>query len=135
MSHAIVRVAVALLTRDGAVLMGERKPEKVYPLHWEFPGGKIEAGETALDALRRELREELGIEIADAELYFSGIASYSNGMTYAVSYFLVRVWYREISNMEFKRVEWITKEKLPELLHLSGNNAILERLMREGIPS
>ena len=134
MSHAIVRVAVALLVRDGSVLMGERKPEKIYPLHWEFPGGKIEAGETVQDALRRELHEELGIEIARAELWDSEIATYSNGITYAISYFLVREWNREISNLEFNRVEWISREMLPNLLHLSGNEAILARLMREGIP-
>jgi 8-oxo-dGTP diphosphatase len=135
MSHAIVRVAVALLVRDGRVLMGERKAEKVYPLHWEFPGGKIEAGETAQDALKRELKEELGIEIAGTEMWDSEIATYSNGMTYGISYFLVRSWNGEISNVEFNRIEWITNEVLPTLLHLSGNKAILERLMLEGIPS
>jgi 8-oxo-dGTP diphosphatase len=135
MSHAIVRAAVALLVQDGSVLMGERRPDKIYPLHWEFPGGKMEAGETAVDALLRELHEELGIEIADAELWDSEIASYSNGMTYGISYFIVRSWKSEISNMEFNRVEWISNEVLPTLLHLSGNKAILERLILEGIPS
>ena len=56
-------------------------------------------------------------------------------MTYAVSYFLVRAWNGEISNMEFNRVKWISKEMLPTLLHLSGNKAVLDRLMQEGIPS
>jgi 8-oxo-dGTP diphosphatase len=134
MSAQPIGVAVALLLRDGCVLMGERKSEKIYPLHWEFPGGKIEAGETSLDALRRELYEELAIEIVDAEMYFSEVATYSNGMTYAISYFLVRKWEGEISNLEFNQVKWISQELLPKLLHLSGNKAILSRLMREGIP-
>jgi 8-oxo-dGTP diphosphatase len=134
MSTTPIYVAVALMVRDGCVLMGERKEAKVYPLHWEFPGGKIEAGETALEALRRELFEELGIEIAGAELWDSEIATYSNGMTYAISYFIVRAWKKEISNLDFNRVEWISEEKLPTLLHLSGNKAILGRFMREGIP-
>jgi 8-oxo-dGTP diphosphatase len=134
MSSASVGVAVALLLRDGCVLMGERRPDKVYPLHWEFPGGKIEAGETALEAIKRELLEELGIEIAGAELWDSETATYSNGMTYAISYFLVRQWKEEISNLEFNRVEWISEAALPNLIHLSGNKAVLARLMREGIP-
>jgi 8-oxo-dGTP diphosphatase len=134
MSNAPVHVAVALMVRDDCVLMGERKPEKIYPLHWEFPGGKIEFGETALGALRRELFEELGIVVANAEMYFSETATYSNGVTYAISYFLVREWKREIVNLEFNRVEWISEGLLPTLLHLSGNKAILDRLMREGIP-
>jgi 8-oxo-dGTP diphosphatase len=134
MSNTPVHVAVALMLLEGCVLMGERKPGKIYPLHWEFPGGKIEVGETARDALRRELLEELGIEVTDAEMYFSETATYSNGVTYAISYFLVREWDREIVNLEFNRVEWISEALLPTLLHLSGNKAILDRLMREGIP-
>jgi 8-oxo-dGTP diphosphatase len=134
MSNEPVQVAVALMVRDGCVLMGERKREKIYPLHWEFPGGKIEVGETILHALRRELFEELGVEVTNAEMYFSETATYSNGVTYAISYFLVREWDREIVNLEFNSVEWISEALLPTLLHLSGNKAILDRLMREGIP-
>ncbi len=134
MSAEAVRVVVALLVRERSVLMGERRPDKVYPLHWEFPGGKIEMGETETEALHRELQEELGIKIADSELYCSEIATYSNGITYAISYFLVREWQGEIVNMEFNRVQWVSKELLPTLLHLSGNKTILDRLMREGIP-
>ncbi len=127
-------VAVGLLLRDGCVLMGERQPEKVYPLHWEFPGGKLEANESALGALRRELREEIGVEIEDAEEWFSEIHTYSNGMTYDVTYFLVRSWHGEIINKEFHRVKWISDAVLPTLLHLSGNKRILEQLMSGGIP-
>lgn len=131
---ALVRVAVGLLVKNGSVLMGERKPDKIYPLHWEFPGGKLEENESALDALRRELREELGIEIQDAEEWFSEIVTYSNGITYDISFFLVRSWQGKITNHEFHKLEWISEAILPTLLHLSGNQRILEQLMREGIP-
>jgi 8-oxo-dGTP diphosphatase len=60
----IVRVAVAVLQRpDGRVLLAQRLPGTPYPGYWEFPGGKLEAGESAPAALARELDEELGIEI------------------------------------------------------------------------
>src|SRR4051812_28674545 len=59
-----VEVAAAVLQRpDGAFLLAQRPPDKVYAGYWEFPGGKIEPGETAADALARELHEELGIEV------------------------------------------------------------------------
>lgn len=131
---ASVSVAVGLLLKNGCVLMGERRPDKIYSLHWEFPGGKLEANESTLDAVRRELREELGVEIQDMEEWFSEIATYSNGITYDISFFLVRSWHGEITNNEFHRLEWISEAMLPTLLHLSGNQRILERLMREGIP-
>jgi 8-oxo-dGTP pyrophosphatase MutT (NUDIX family) len=51
---------------DGALLLTTRPPGKVYAGYWEFPGGKIEAGETVEQALRRELHEELGVTIGPA---------------------------------------------------------------------
>lgn len=66
-----VDVAVGVLVerdahgREGRFLMTSRPPGKVYAGHWEFPGGKLEAGETVAEALRRELQEELGITIGE----------------------------------------------------------------------
>jgi 8-oxo-dGTP diphosphatase len=130
-----IAVAVALILKDGCVLMGERRADKVYPLHWEFPGGKLEPDETAIDALRRELFEELAIGITDAEYWISEKAEYSNGMTYDISYFLVREWKGEIGNKsEFNRIEWVSDATLALREHLSGNASVLRRIEREGIP-
>lgn len=57
-----IRVVAAEITKDGAFLITQRKPTATLPLLWEFPGGKVEAGETDAEALVRELRENLGIE-------------------------------------------------------------------------
>ena len=63
----LVEVAAAVIERpDGSFLMARRPEGKVYAGWWEFPGGKVEAGETARHALDRELREELGIEVESA---------------------------------------------------------------------
>ena len=63
-------VAVGILIRaDGALLLTTRPPDKVYAGYWEFPGGKIEAGETVEQALRRELHEELGVTIGPAAVW------------------------------------------------------------------
>ena len=64
MSRKIVDVAAAVITRpDGSFLLGQRAPGTFYPGYWEFPGGKVEPGETPRDALVRELNEELGLEV------------------------------------------------------------------------
>jgi 8-oxo-dGTP diphosphatase len=52
-----------LLERDGRLLVAQRPPGKKLALKWEFPGGKVEAGESGAEALKRELREELGIDV------------------------------------------------------------------------
>lgn len=65
--RAVVDVAVGVLLReDKSFLLTSRPAGKAYAGYWEFPGGKLEAGETVEQALRRELQEELGIEIGDA---------------------------------------------------------------------
>jgi 8-oxo-dGTP diphosphatase len=62
--RAEVQVAVGVLVRpDGAFLLTSRPPGKVYEGYWEFPGGKVEPGESVEQALRRELLEEIGITI------------------------------------------------------------------------
>src|SRR2546430_11148689 len=63
----IVRVAAAVITRsDGCVLLAQRPAGKPYAGYWEFPGGKLEPGESAMSALARELKEELGITVTHA---------------------------------------------------------------------
>ena len=67
--HTEVAVGVLLREADGALLLTSRPPGKPYAGYWEFPGGKLEAGETVEQALRRELVEELGVTIAAAEVW------------------------------------------------------------------
>jgi 8-oxo-dGTP diphosphatase len=61
--RATLRVACALVESDGRLLSVQRSATMSLPLKWEFPGGKIEPGESPADCLRRELREELGVEV------------------------------------------------------------------------
>jgi 8-oxo-dGTP diphosphatase len=73
-----VRVVAALLTSDDGrrVLVQRRSPDKARPLLWEFPGGKVEPGESDAEALRREGREELGVELAVGEERFRNRHAY-----------------------------------------------------------
>jgi 8-oxo-dGTP diphosphatase len=64
------------LGQEGRFLMTSRPPGKVYAGHWEFPGGKLEAGETVAEALRRELQEELGITIGEAHPWHVELMDY-----------------------------------------------------------
>jgi len=129
-----IPVVVGLLLRNGKVLMCQRSAQKIYPLHWEFPGGKVEAGEELVQALRRELKEELDLEALSAEPWFEEVACYDNGMTYAITYFLVRDFVGEPKNLKFNELEWFDESSLKTAIHLSGNARILERIYREGLP-
>ncbi len=130
-----IEVATALIIRDSTVLMCQRREDKLYPLFWEFPGGKLEAGETPLQALQRELMEELMITVFDAEEWFEDTMTYSNGLTYHVTFFLVRNFEGEIVNTEFNAIGWFSAPELDFIQQLSGNLNILEKIAEEGLPS
>ena len=77
----IVEVAVGILIRtDGDFLLTSRPPGKAYEGYWEFPGGKIEQGETVEQALRRELQEEIGITIGPVQAWKVEIVDYPHAL-------------------------------------------------------
>ncbi len=80
------QVAVGILHRDGLVLACQRKKTALYPLQWEFPGGKVESGESPTDALIRELHEELGIVARPAKEFHRQEWDYGD-MAYRVFYY------------------------------------------------
>jgi 8-oxo-dGTP diphosphatase len=132
-------VAVGILFREDKVLAGQRRKDAAYPLKWEFPGGKLEPGETPEEALRRELREELNIraeigqEIHRQEWVYpdSGRRSKGDG-SFRVFYFRVTAFTGEMKNRAFERIRWLPLPDLIQLDFLEGNRETLEILLRHG---
>ncbi|MEJ7929045.1 NUDIX domain-containing protein [Ramlibacter sp. AN1015] len=80
-NRAAVEVAVGVLVRpDGSFLLTSRPPGKVYAGYWEFPGGKLEPGETVEEALRRELREEIGVTIGPVQPWRVEVVDYPHAL-------------------------------------------------------
>src|SRR5258705_13279048 len=76
----VIEVAAAVIQRpDGSFLLAQRPQGKVYAGYWEFPGGKVEAGEEASRALSRELHEELGIDVERAWPWIPRVFTYPHG--------------------------------------------------------
>ena len=67
-SPRTIRVVAAVIERDGRYLITQRRPSAVLPLLWEFPGGRVEDGETDADALRREVKHRLDVNIDPGQL-------------------------------------------------------------------
>ncbi len=67
-AHKTIRVVAAVVERDGRYLITQRRASAVLPMLWEFPGGKVEAGETDQQALKREMTHRLGVEIECGKL-------------------------------------------------------------------
>ncbi len=101
-----VEVAAAVLQcPDGSFLLAQRPPNKIWPGYWEFPGGKIELGETPRHALVRELREELGIEVETAYPWVTRVFTYPHA-TVRLNFFRVTEWLGELHPREGQRFAW-----------------------------
>ena len=102
----IVDVAAAVIERpDGSFVLAQRPPGKVYAGWWEFPGGKVEAGEPAEHALARELHEELGIDVQTAYPWICRVHVYEHA-TVRLNFFRVTRWRGEPQARENQRIIW-----------------------------
>jgi 8-oxo-dGTP diphosphatase len=103
---AIVDVAAAVIERpDGSFLLAQRPAGKVYAGWWEFPGGKVEAGEPAADALARELHEELGIDVEAAYPWITRHHVYEHAHV-RLNFFRVTKWRGEPHGRERQAFRW-----------------------------
>lgn len=108
-----VVVAAALIDPDGRVLIAERPPGKAMAGLWEFPGGKIEPGETPEAALIRELNEELGIAVKAACLAPLTFASHSYAQFHLLMpLYLCRRWEGTPAPREHRAIKWIRPREL-----------------------
>ncbi len=102
----IVEVAAAVLQRpDGSFLLAQRPPGKIWAGYWEFPGGKVEPGESARDAMVRELREELGIEVVTAYPWLTRVFTYPHA-TVRLNFFRVTEWLGVMHPHEGQEFAW-----------------------------
>ncbi len=128
MTEVITDVAVAIFLRpDGTFLLSSRPEGKPYPGYWEFPGGKLEPGETVRDALVRELIEELNVTITGATPWFTFIMRYTHA-TVRLHCWRVQAWEGEMHGREGQYFEWQRIEALTVSPTLPGCVPIFKAL-------
>ena len=118
----IVEVAAAVLQRpDGTFLLAQRPPGKIWAGYWEFPGGKVESGETPYHALVRELHEELGIAVQTAYPWLTRVFTYPHA-TVRLNFFRVTAWSGELHPHDGQEFSWESLAPTPILTFpLKGN--------------
>lgn len=129
-------VVAALILREAAgdgvagleVLICQRKADQPMSLKWEFPGGKIEAGESSEDALARELNEELGIKAMIGRRVVRIRHKYRNGGTIDLQFFVVREFEGTLENRIFNDVRWAPLAELPGYDFLAADLGLIRDL-------
>lgn len=122
-----IPVVAGFLRKDGRILIGQRPENNTLAGQWEFPGGKIELGESPEDALARELREELGIEATVGELKLACTHTYGD-VGIVILFFEILFWKGEPKAKHHMMLEWIYPEELRERSIPEANRKILDRI-------
>ena len=129
-NRPITEVAVGvLINAQGEFLLTSRPVGKVYEGYWEFPGGKLEAGETVEQALRRELQEEIGITIEGAQPWKTEVVDYPHALV-RLNFCKVFAWQGDLHMREGQQFAW---QRLPVSVQpvLPGTVPVLNWLAQE----
>ncbi len=122
------QVVAALLLRAGKLLICQRTRHQPMPLKWEFPGGKVEPGEQPVQALRRELEEELGIQARIGAEVARLRHDYKSGGAVELQFFRVDEYAGQLENLVFREVRWVERADLPQYDFLEADLALVRDL-------
>lgn len=130
MDHRQVMVVAGLIERDGRVLICQRRNKGRHGLKWEFPGGKVEPGETPREALVRELKEELGVEVTLGEEIVRYEYRYPRTRPILLIFYRVAAYEGTLDNRVFEQIAWEAPGRLSAYDFLDGDADFIRRLAR-----
>lgn len=128
MSKKHIHVAVGIVRRNALYFLTKRADDAHQGGKWEFPGGKVEQGETVEAALCRELKEEIGIEVNSAESYMTIEHEYPEKIV-TLEFALVEDFEGEPSGCEGQVSHWFDSKALGELEFPEANKTVLDKLL------
>ncbi len=125
----MLTVVAALIQSEGNLLVCQRRRGSRFELLWEFPGGKVESGETLEAALTRELQEELGVRATIGPEVHRLRHQYATiGIPFELVFFTASAAPGDVRNLEFERIEWRELKSLPELNFLEADRDLITKL-------
>lgn len=132
MSQKELWVTAALIRHEGRMLIAQRQNSGRFANKWEFPGGKVDPGETPPQALRRELEEELGLRAEIGPLYSETVYIHEQGQIRQFTYWVdLPARPEPIQLTEHQAAVWITAAELPDYEFAGADCAVVERLLAD----
>ncbi len=126
----MITVTAGILIEGDRVLVCQRRAGGRFPLKWEFPGGKVEDGESPETCLQRELREELAVEAEVGPEIYRTEHRYANGFAVRLLFFRVPQYSGTLANLAFERIEWAQVADLPRYDFLEADRELVDRMAR-----
>jgi 8-oxo-dGTP diphosphatase len=126
-----IRVVAAVIEREGRYLITQRRPAAVLPLLWEFPGGRVEGGETDAAALRREVKHRLGVDIDAGQLISFVSHPYEK---YVVDLYLYEchITNGELASLAVNAFKWVTSAEFDQYPFTPADEASMNKLLGMG---
>ncbi len=124
----LVQVAAGIIRRNGRYLIARRKMGSTYEGFWEFPGGKRSAGESLEDCLKREIREELGVDVSVKNLVHEALYPYPDSTT-IIYFYNCTIRTGKIKPLGCQEFRWVTPFELPTFSFPPANVPLIIELM------
>lgn len=123
-----IRVVAAVVERDGKYLITQRRPEAVLPLLWEFPGGRVEEGETDQEALQREMKERLAVEIKPGPQLATSVHDYE-GYTVTLVVYQADLLSEKLRSERVNAFHWVASEDFGNYQFPPADQATMDKLL------
>ncbi len=123
-----IRVVAAVIAKDGRYLVTQRRPTAVLPLLWEFPGGRVEAGETDLQALKREVQHRVGVDVEPGAQISSVSHAYEH-YTVELHLYDCRVTRGAPEAVNVHQFRWVESEDFDRLPFTPADEASMTKLL------
>lgn len=126
----MTEVVAALIWKNGKFLICQRPRDKARGLMWEFAGGKVEPGETKEQALKRECREELAVDISVGNIFLDTVHEYPD-IKIRLTLFTAEIMHGTPVPVEHNNLKWITPAEIPEYEFCPADKPLLEKIIKD----
>ena len=126
----MITVLAGVIVKENKILIGRRAPNEKAPGLWEFPGGKLEDGESHHECLKRELEEELGIDAEIGPLFSEYVYKYHH-VAYQIYFYRIDEFSGELQYNSHDILEWVTPDQFDDYDFLPGDQPLLAELVNQ----